>query len=74
MNEEFLNKMKIYLQSEYEDYLKSLENEAYKGIRVNLLKTTPDELQEQHGKVAKWCDPWGADHDKGRLWAPLQSR
>ena len=34
MNEEFLNKMKIYLQSEYEDYLKSLENEAYKGIRV----------------------------------------
>ena len=47
MNTEFLDKMKAYLQDEYEDYLKSLELPSYKGIRVNLLKSDCQSIKER---------------------------
>ncbi len=47
MNEEFLSKMKSYLKDEVEDYLKSLDLPAYKGIRVNLLKSNVQEIKQR---------------------------
>lgn len=38
MNELFLARMKQYLDDEYDAYIKTLNEPAYKGIRVNLLK------------------------------------
>lgn len=38
MNELFLKRMKQYLNDEYDDYVQSLSESAYKGIRINLLK------------------------------------
>lgn len=48
MKEIFLKRMQTYLQDEYEDYVKTLEQPAYKGLRVNTSKITASELlQEQ---------------------------
>lgn len=38
MKDAFLKRMKVYLNDEYDAYLKTLQEPAYKGIRVNLLK------------------------------------
>ena len=46
MNELFLKQMQDILKDEYPDYLKCLEEEAYRGFRVNPLKTTPEHLFE----------------------------
>lgn len=40
MNEQFLKRMQLYLQEDYEDYLKTLDEEAFRGIRVNTAKIT----------------------------------
>lgn len=47
MKEAFLNRMQDMLQEEYEDYLKTLSNPAYRGLRVNTLKTSADEIQKE---------------------------
>lgn len=40
MNEQFLKRMQLYLQEDYEAYLKTLDEEAFRGIRVNTAKIT----------------------------------
>lgn len=43
ISEEFLNRMKLLLgEEEYEEYLKSFEEERLYGLRVNTLKITPE--------------------------------
>ena len=46
MNSLFLEQMKELLGDEYEQYLAVLDQPAGRGIRVNTLKTTADELFE----------------------------
>ena len=38
MKEQFLQRMKEYLQEDYEAYVKTLEEDAYRGLRVNTTK------------------------------------
>ena len=38
MNEQFLKRMQTYLQDEYPAYLKTLDEEIYRGVRVNTAK------------------------------------
>lgn len=45
MKELFLKRMKEYMKEEYEDYLKTLEEPLYRGIRKNLLKDSGDLLE-----------------------------
>lgn len=45
MNELFLNRMKSYLHEEYEEYLETLQQEMYRGIRWNPCKTTKEEIE-----------------------------
>lgn len=44
MNELFLQRMKELLKEDYPAYLETLDQPAFRGFRVNPLKTTPDEL------------------------------
>ena len=43
MNEQFLKRMQGYLQEEYEEYLKTLDEDAYRGLRVNTAKLSVDQ-------------------------------
>lgn len=43
---EFLDRMKILLGGEYEDYLKSYEEKSVQGIRVNTEKISAEEFQK----------------------------
>lgn len=45
MNLVFLKRMNDMLGSEYDNYLKTLEEPLYRGLRVNTLKTTTKELE-----------------------------
>ncbi len=45
MKQDFLNRMEQMLGSEYEAYLNTLEQPAYRGLRVNTLKITNDEFK-----------------------------
>ena len=38
MKEQFLQRMKEYLQEDYEAYVKTLEEDAYRGLRGNTSK------------------------------------
>ena len=42
---EFLNRMESLLGAEYDDFLRSREDEAFRGLRVNTLKCTPEKLR-----------------------------
>lgn len=44
MKEAFLKRMKLYLKDEYDAYVESLSQPAYKGLRVNGTKLTSDEF------------------------------
>lgn len=44
MNEQYLERMHNLLQDEYDAYLKSIEEPALRGLRVNTLKTNASEL------------------------------
>ena len=44
MNSQFLKQMEDLLQNEYGRYLQLLEEPPQRGIRVNTMKTTADEL------------------------------
>ena len=46
MKEQFLKRMQSYLQEEYEDYLQTLKEEPYRGIRINLLKANASQIEE----------------------------
>lgn len=45
MNDIFLTRMKQYLQDEYDAYLQTLNEPAYKGLRINLLKAERKRLE-----------------------------
>jgi len=47
MNEHFLKRMKNMLQEEYPEYLQSLQQPFHRGLRVNTLKCTVEELKER---------------------------
>lgn len=47
MNEKFLKRMENMLQDEYPEYLSSLSEPFYRGLRVNALKCTVEELKER---------------------------
>lgn len=44
MKEQFLKRMQQYLQDEYEAYVETLQQEMYRGVRVNRSKITLDEF------------------------------
>lgn len=44
MNEQFLKRMQTYLQDEYPAYLKTLDEEIYRGVRVNTAKISISEF------------------------------
>ena len=44
MKELFLKRMQEYLQDEYEAYVKTLEEEAYRGLRVNTAKISVEDF------------------------------
>lgn len=45
MKELFLERMKTYLKDEYEEYLKTLGQDMYRGLRVNPCKSSIEELK-----------------------------
>ena len=47
MKEVFLNRMKEYLKDEYDAYLETLSQPAYKGLRVNTTKISRDDLLKE---------------------------
>ena len=42
--EDYINELRLVLGSDTEKYLQSFEKEPFRGISVNLLKTTPEKL------------------------------
>ncbi|MCC8014709.1 MAG: RsmB/NOP family class I SAM-dependent RNA methyltransferase [Eubacterium sp.] len=57
--QEYLNKMKNLLGSDYESYLKSFDEERVCGLRANTLKISPEELKSLLNmplKPVSWCD------------------
>ena len=46
MNEYFLNEMKNLLKDEYDAFLKTQDDEMYRGIRINPARTSIDELRQ----------------------------
>ncbi|MDD3049428.1 MAG: RsmF rRNA methyltransferase first C-terminal domain-containing protein [Bacilli bacterium] len=56
MKDQFLKRMQLYLQDEYDDYLKTLNEHAYRGIRVNLLKEDKPLLESTFSLIpSKFC-------------------
>ena len=53
MNEQFLKRMQGYLQEEYEEYLKTLDEDAYRGLRVNTAKAVCRSVSRLEGM----CQP-----------------
>ncbi len=54
----YIQKMKELLKYEFEDYIKTFENKAYSGIRVNTLKISPEEFKNISSfniKGVSWC-------------------
>ncbi|MCD8238979.1 MAG: hypothetical protein LUC92_06585 [Clostridiales bacterium] len=57
--QEYLNKMKDLLDSDFESYLKSFDEERVCGLRANTLKISPEELKSLLNmplKPVSWCD------------------
>lgn len=57
--EEFVKRIKNDLGGEVEDYLASLDLPVNKGLRVNLIKSTVEEVKELLGRdfePVKWCE------------------
>lgn len=52
MKKEFLKHMQDLLKEDFDDYVKTLDRELLKGIRVNLLKANLSEIEEKY-KVKK---------------------
>lgn len=48
MKEQFLQRMKEYLKQDYEAYVATLEDEAFRGLRVNTTKLSVDEFLKLH--------------------------
>lgn len=48
MKEEFLKRMQVYLKDEYDDYLATLSQPAYKGLRINTTKISSEAFQAEH--------------------------
>ena len=48
MKEQFLERMKMYLKDEFSEYEKTLDEEAFRGIRVNTSKIDVDEFLKLH--------------------------
>lgn len=46
---EFLQRIKLTLNNEFDDFLKCYEGENFRGLRVNTLKTTFEELEKHIG-------------------------
>lgn len=46
MKQDFLNRMKEMLHEEYEQYLETLEQPVYRGLRVNTLKISKEAFQD----------------------------
>lgn len=46
MNEEFLARMQELLKTDYEAYLQTLQLPIHRGLRVNTLKCSPDQLKD----------------------------
>ena len=46
--QEFLERMKTLLQEEYPLFMNSLEGEAFKGLRINALKTEVENFFEKN--------------------------
>lgn len=47
MNELFLDRIKEYIPDEFDDYVKSLDSDLYRGLRVNTKKISVEKLQEE---------------------------
>ncbi len=45
LSQEFLDAIKSSLKDDYNDYKASLDSEAFRGLRVNLLKATPEKIK-----------------------------
>ena len=45
LSNEFLDAIKCSLKEDYNDYKASLDSEAFRGLRVNLLKASPEKLK-----------------------------
>lgn len=52
--QDFADRMKFLLKNEYEEFLKSYDNELYRGVRVNPLKDIGDECFADLERVP-WC-------------------
>lgn len=48
MKEAFLQRMKQYLKDEYDDYVQTLSQPAYKGLRVNTSKIDKDSFSQEN--------------------------
>lgn len=46
MNQQFLDRMKQYLQDDYNAYIETLDAPMYRGIRINETKCTQEELEQ----------------------------
>ena len=44
MNVQFLNRIRSYIPNEYDDFIRSLSNPLYKGVRVNTKKISVEEF------------------------------
>lgn len=57
--EKYIQRMKDMLGEEYDDYIKSFDENKYCGIRANTLKVSPErlcELVDWELTPVKWCD------------------
>lgn len=52
MNEFFLSRMKEYLKEEYDAYLRTLDEDAFRGLRVNTAKISVEEFKKL--RVCEW--------------------
>ncbi len=59
LDEKYLKTMKEMLKDDYEKYIKSFEEESYKGIRINTLKTNKEDflkLVDKKFENVMWCE------------------
>lgn len=59
LNKDFIEKMKVLLKEDFESFIKELDKEPYRALRVNTLKITTDEFKRISPfslKPVPWCD------------------
>lgn len=61
--QKYLDKMKLLLKNEYDDFIKTYDNESYRGFRVNTLKISAEDFIKKYEQILgfksdriSWCN------------------